>query len=405
MDNQPKKKKKQTAPARSLIVIGGGAAGLMAAIQAAEQGASVTLLEHNEKTGRKICVTGNGRCNLTNQNPYEGAYRGTHPEFVKEILKQFPVKDTLEFFENIGISVTEKKGWLYPRSGQARCVPELLEMKARSLKVKIKTTEHVKSLYYKNDLWNVQTETWTYQCGVVILANGSRASSVSGSDGSGYEIARSLGHDIIQPLPALLGLKCRDRGFAAWAGVRTEGRLTLLIDNRPFMEETGELQLTDYGISGIPVFQLSRYALRALEENHQAGFLADFFPEYTEEEFHALMEKRRVLCPYQNPGDLFTGLLPDKLGKVLLKQNKPLQEAKAFLLEITGSTGFSQAQVCSGGVDTEEVDPFTLESKLHKGLFFAGELLDIDGACGGYNLQWAWSSGAVAGIHGAKEII
>lgn len=403
---QSKKKNKKTpGPSRSLIVVGGGAAGLMAAIQAAQRGASVTVLEHNEKTGRKICVTGNGRCNLTNLDQYEGAYRGEHPEFINKIFEQFSVKDTLDFFESIGILTSEKKGWLYPRSGQAKCVSDLLELKARSLKVKIKTREHVKAVFCQDGLWNVQTEGWTYQGGCVILANGSRASAVSGADGSGYELADKLGHHIIPPLPALMGLKCQDKGFAAWAGVRTEGKISLFIDNKYAKTEEGELQLTEYGISGIPVFQLSRYAVRALEEQKKVTLSVDFFPEYTEEEVTALMKKRKELCPYQTDTELFMGLLPDKLVKVLLKQKNPLKSASEFQLEVKGSTGFEQAQICSGGVDTIEVNPVTLESNLHRGLFFAGELLDIDGACGGYNLQWAWSSGAVAGIHGAKEII
>lgn len=406
MENQVKKKKKKAAdPFHSLIIVGGGAAGLMAAVQAALKGVSVTVLEHNEKTGRKICVTGNGRCNLTNLHQYPDAYRGEHPEFVKKIFEQFSVSDTLNFFEEIGILVTEKKGWLYPRSGQAKCVPELLELKARSLKVKIKTREHVKEVFYKEGLWNVQTDSWTYQGASVILANGSSASAVPGADGSGYEIAKKLSHPVITPLPALLGLKCRDRGFASWSGVRTEGEITLLVDGAAIRKEKGELQLTDYGVSGIPAFQLSRFALRALYEGRRVELALNFFPEYSQEEVLSLMEQRRRLCPWQREEELFMGLLPDKLIKVLLKQKDPLKAVSFFVLEVKGSTGSEQAQVCSGGVDTSEVDPESLESRLHKGLFFAGELLDIDGACGGYNLQWAWSSGAVAGIHGAKEII
>lgn len=405
METKSRKKKKAIDPSHSLIVVGGGAAGLMAAIQGAEAGASVTLLEHNEKTGRKICVTGNGRCNLTNLCVNKDSYRGNHPEFAAEILDQFPVQKTLAFFESIGILTTEKKGWLYPRSAQAKCVPALLERKARSLKVKIKTNEHVKAVFRKEDLWQVQTESWTYSCGAVILANGSMASSVDGSDGSGYKIAESLGHRIIKPLPALLGLKCRDRGFAAWSGIRTEGEVSLMIDDLLFKKERGEIQLTEYGVSGIPVFQLSRYALRALEEKKQVSLSLNFFPEYTREELCLLMNRRKELCPWEKEAELWEGLLPDKLVKVLMKQKDPLGAAVDFELEVTGSTGLSQAQVCSGGIDTTEVDPHTMESRLHKGLYFAGELLDIDGACGGYNLQWAWSSGAVAGIHGAKEIL
>lgn len=169
--------------------------------------------------------------------------------------------------------------------------------------------------------------------------------------------------------------------------------------------KTGEVQLTEYGISGIPVFQLSRYVARALAEKKQVQLSVNFLPEYTEEILKQLMKKRKELCPYKTEEELFAGLLPDRLVRLLMKQKDPLKAAVDFMLTVKGSLGFEQAQVCSGGVATDEINPSTLESRLHRGLYFAGELLDIDGACGGYNLQWAWSSGAVAGIHGAKELI
>lgn len=386
-----------------IIIIGGGASGLMAAVMAAQQGCSVTVLEHNEKTGRKLCVTGNGRCNLTNRNQYEDAYRGTHPEFVQNVLKQFSVEDTLAFFEEIGIPAADRKGWMYPRSGQAKCVPELMELKARSLKVKIKTNEHVTDVSYREGLWNVRSQGWTYQGNAVILATGSRASSVQGADESGYVIAGKLGHRIVTPLPALVGLKCTGKSFSGWSGVRTEAKVTLTVDGSDVKTETGEVQLTEYGISGIPVFQLSRFAVRALEEGREVWISLNFLPEYTEEETAELLQKRREKCPYKTSSEMLAGLFPDKLAKILLKQKDLVRAIQSFRLKVAGSTGFEQAQVCSGGVDTAQVDPDTLESKLHRGLYFSGEILDIDGACGGYNLQWAWSSGAVAGIHSAKE--
>ena len=249
-----------------VIVVGGGASGLAAAIAAAENGAAVTLLEQNENPGRKICVTGNGRCNLTNRDMRPDIFRGQHPEFVEEILAQFTLEDTLAFFEKLGVAFTERNGWLYPRSNQAKCIPELLILKARALKVKIKTREHAESVSWENGRWKVQTSGWTYEGDKVILANGSKASQVTGSDGSGYELAANLGHHIIRPLPALTGLRCKGNVFSAWAGVRTDAKVTLLIDGKRFVEESGEVQLTDYGISGIPVFQLSSYAIRALDE-------------------------------------------------------------------------------------------------------------------------------------------
>ena len=386
-----------------VIVVGGGASGLTAAVVAAQNGATVTVLEQNENPGRKICVTGNGRCNLTNKNMQPEIFRGEHPEIVQSVLKQFSMEDTLEFFGQIGVAFVDRNGWVYPRSNQAKCIPELMVQKAHSLKVKIKTREKVKDIYKENGSWKVRTEGWIYECDRVILANGSSASQVPGSDGSGYAIAENLGHRIIRPLPALTGLRCKGNAFSAWAGVRTEGEVTLLLDGKLFYQERGELQLTDYGISGIPVFQLSRYAVRALEEGKKAELSVNFFPEYTTEELAKLLSRRRELCPYQSEAEILAGLLPDKLIRAFRKQKDLIQALTSYRLTVKGSAGLEQAQVCSGGVDTTQVNTETLESHIHKGLYFAGELLDIDGPCGGYNLQWAWSSGAVAGLHSARE--
>lgn len=386
-----------------VIVVGGGAAGLTAGIMAARNGAAVTILEQNEKPGRKICVTGNGRCNLTNQEMSWKKFHGENPEFAKTILAQFSLEDTLKFFDELGIVVTEKKGWLYPRGGQAKYIPELLLLLARSLKVKIKTREKVQKVYKEQETWKVLTEGWTYEGDAVILANGSRASSVQGADGSGYAISDDLGHHIIKPLPALTGLKAKGNFFSAWAGVRTDCRVTLWIDGEETVSETGEIQLTDYGISGIPVFQISGAAARAMEQKHKVSVTLNFFPEYPRENVQKLLEKREKDYPELSKTERLLGLLPDKLIKVLLKQKDLYRAVTEFPLELKGTSGFEQAQVCTGGVDTSEVDEKTLESRIHRGLYFAGELLDIDGPCGGYNLQWAWSSGAVAGIHAAKE--
>lgn len=386
-----------------VLVVGGGAAGLIAAIMAAENGAAVTVLEQNENPGRKICVTGNGRCNLTNQNMDPGIFRGENAKIAEEVLGKFSLADTLAFFEEIGIAVVERKGWFYPRSNQAKCVPDLLLLRARALKVKIKTREKVEAVYKENGRWKVQTQGWTYEGDKVILANGSKASMVPGSDGSGYEIAEALGHRIVKPLPALTGLRCKGNAFSAWAGVRTEAEVSLWINDQFHSKDTGEVQLTEYGVSGIPVFQLSRYAVRALDAGKKVKLYVNFFSEYTKSELETMLKDRRERCPYQSEADLLLGILPDKLIKVLRKQKDFIRAATSYELDVKGSTGFEQAQVCSGGVDTTEINPLTMESLLHEDLYFAGELLDMDGPCGGYNLQWAWSSGAIAGMHSAKE--
>ena len=388
---------------KQIIIVGAGASGLVAAIKAAAIGAAVTVLEQNDRPGRKICATGNGRCNMTNLNNIENAYRGSHPEFVKDALKQFSVDDTLSFFQKLGICTTDRSGWIYPRSNQAQSIVDVLTMKARSLKVKLKTNQYVTGVSFTGGHWNVHTNGWTYTCDAVILANGSKASSVAGSSESGYEISRSLGHHLIEPLPALTALKCRGDFFSGWSGVRTEGKVTLYINGTPETSQQGELQLTDYGVSGIPVFQISRYAIRAIYEKKKVELSINFFPELTKQELQEYLGRRKNDCPYKNEKELLTGLFPEKLIRVLSAQKDLISAITDFRLSVKSGLSFEQAQICSGGVDTSEVDSHTMESRLHKGLYFAGELLDIDGTCGGYNLQWAWSSGATAGIHAAKE--
>ncbi|MGO4947222.1 NAD(P)/FAD-dependent oxidoreductase [Blautia sp. Sow4_E7] len=387
-----------------MIIVGGGASGLMAAIAAAQNGAAVTILEQNEKPGKKICATGNGKCNFTNIQAQADAYRSEDPDFWQEALKQFSVEDTIAFFTRLGIyPVNKNNGYLYPHSGQAASVAEVLCMEARNLGVKIKTNQKVQRVFREPDIWKIQVEGWTYEGDAVILANGSKASAISGSDGSGYELAAALGHKIIEPLPALTALKCKNTGFSGWAGVRTEGRATLLVDGKKAAEETGELQLTDYGVSGIPVFQISRYGIRALKQGKNVTLNLNFLPEFSREQLNTFLKMRKENCPYKGKKEFLTGLFPDKLAKVLLAA-KDLEEAIfCYPLKVTGYQSFEQAQVCSGGVDTRSVDKRTLESRQNPGLYFAGELLDVDGKCGGYNLQWAWSSGYVAGTNAARQ--
>ena len=392
----PEKKKR-------VIVVGGGASGLMAAVTAAKKGAAVTVLEQNEKPGKKICATGNGKCNFTNIQEQPDAYRSENPGFEQDVLDQFSVEDTVRFFTRLGIyPVNKNNGYLYPHSGQAASVAEVLCMEARSLGVKIKTNERVKQVSRENNSWKIYTESWNYEGDAVILANGSKASAISGSDGSGYEIAAALGHKIIEPLPALTALKCKNTGFSGWAGVRTEGKVTLFVDGKKITEETGELQLTDYGISGIPVFQISRYGIRALNQGRNVTLNLNFLPEFSREQLTEFLETRRKNCPYKGKKEFLTGLFPDKLAKVLLSAKELEKAINCYPLKVTGYQPFEQAQVCSGGVDTTEVHSSTLESKRNQGLYFTGELLDIDGKCGGYNLQWAWSSGYVAGMNAGR---
>ena len=279
-------------------------------------------------------------------------------------------------------------------------------MEAASLGVKIKTNEQVTEIKTGTNGKNFQilTKGWHYDADALILANGSRASSVSGSDGSGYMLAESFHHRIVPVYPALTALKCKGSSFKAWAGVRTEGEISLFTDGKFCKSEHGELQLTEYGISGIPVFQLSTYAVRAVREGHKAELRINFMPELSEEELKKLLYARKKACPYKKEKELLVGLFPEKLIKILISQKQLVSAIREFPLEVQDGMSFSQAQVCSGGSRylTGKFSNHGVKSSVGV-CILQGELLDIDGTCGGYNLQWAWSSGAVAGKNAAKE--
>ena len=391
---------------KKVVIIGGGASGMMAAIQAARTGAAVTLLEHNEKPGKKILATGNGRCNLTNLVQEPSRYRSSQPDFPWKIITQYPLEDTLAFFSELGIYTKDRNGWVYPYSDQAAGVAQVLELEARHQKVKIKTTEEVTDILREDGQYLVKTATWQYPCNSVIISCGSSASHVEGRSTTGYELAETLGHTVVKPLPSLCGIRGKDNYYAKWAGSRMDGRITLEIDGETVGEEQGEILFTEYGISGIGVFQLSRYAVRGTDKGKIATYHLDLMPQLTKEELVKLLLDRQQAGYYKNPQELLIGLLPRKMIDVLVKKTyepeKIAERLKDWQVPVKGAYALQQAQICSGGVDPRELTE-QLESRLHPGIYFTGEVIDVDGPCGGYNLQWAWSSGAVAGRAAAEE--
>lgn len=399
-----------------VIVVGGGASGMVAAITAAKRGVSVLLIERKEKLGKKILATGNGKCNYTNTYYDDTVYRSEAPEVVSSILKQFSVTDTIAFFRELGIEPKEKNGYLYPASMQAASVVELLSIELNRLKVLIHLEENITSIKKKGKGFLVNTDKATYETKAVILATGGKASSKLGSNGSGYEFAKSLGHKIVPVTEALVGLRSPLKVFKQLSGIRCNAKVTVVIHGIHGASAQGELQLTDYGISGIPVFQISRYVTKALYAHKKTEVLIDYLPELSPKETYTLLMNRQRMRPQKTAKEFLIGLFPYKLAFVFIKEagikenaiiGKVSKEAiqtlagliKGYLVSIQEANGFEQAQVCAGGVDLREIDPMTLESKLAKGLYLTGELLDADGTCGGYNLQWAWSTGYVAGQH------
>ena len=400
---------------KKVLIIGGGASGLMAAIMAAREGAEVTILEHMDRVGKKILSTGNGRCNMTNLSLRPEHYRSSQKLFPMKVLDRFSVWDTLSFFDGIGIVTKNRNGYIYPNSDPAASVLDALRFETEHLGIQTVLSCHIKKAWKtKNGTFTVESDQGTFRGDSLILAAGSKAAPVSGSDGSGYELAKVFGHTIIKPLPALVQLKCRGTFFKQLAGVRCEAVVRLVSDGKTLAADEGEVQLTDYGISGIPTFQVSRYAARALDEGRRVSAVLDFFPSKSMEDTRTMLKQRKAALGYRPSGEFLNGVLNKKLAAVLLKQaGIPLDatcgrikdsqlealamQMKKFEVPVTSTNSFEQAQVCCGGVDTRELRPDTMESKLVKGLFLVGELTDVDGICGGYNLQWAWSTGAVAG--------
>ncbi len=406
---------------RQVAVIGGGASGMMAAIWAAGEGASVTVYEKNDRVGKKILSTGNGRCNFSNEAMGVEFYHGSGTALLSGVLSAFGVARTKEFFASLGMRIKERDGYLYPASDQASTVLDLLRYELKRRRVAVHTGEAVRTLTFdksrKQFLIGRQGKVGCYDS--VILSCGGKAAPNTGSDGDGFRLAEQFGHRIVRPVPALAALVCRESFYKQVAGVRCDASLVLQIEGKDIGVERGELQLTDYGLSGIPAFQLCRTAGYALLEKKSVTVRVSFLPDYDVASCGSFFRERLSAHGADEMDVFLTGIVNKKINQLLLKlagiretqraQDVPAEAMKRLQelylgLEtaVTGTNGFDRAQVCAGGVDCTEITE-NMMSKRRPGLYFAGEILDIDGLCGGYNLQWAWSSGMVAGRAAARE--
>lgn len=406
---------------KKVIVIGGGASGMMAAISAARHGADVTILEHTDRVGKKILSTGNGKCNYTNREQGLRYYRGENPAFVLPVFSQFGFEETVEFFKELGIYPKERNGYFYPASEQAASVLDVLRMELDRLQIHIVTECIIKAVNKTKKGFQITSNKDTFYANKCIFACGLKAFPKSGSDGSAFPYIEKLGHTFIDVVPALVQMKAKQSIFKSIAGIRSDILVKLVVENDVICEDRGEVQLTEYGISGIPTFQVSRYGARALKQGKMVQAVLDFAPYMTREELYMELERRfQQFGGKKSAEEAMIGLFSKKLIPLFLKENQiPLQEKatniskkkihgltqciKNMTIDIVDTKGFDSAQVCAGGVDTAELYNESLESLLVSGLYFSGELIDIDGMCGGYNLQWAWSSGYVAGMHAALD--
>ena len=403
---------------KNVIVIGAGASGLIAAIYAKSKGNNVILLEKNEICGKKILATGNGRCNFWNEDQRLEHYRSSNFEKIEKIINNKNREEILNFFVKIGIESKIKNGYYYPNSNQAISIKKALELEAKKQNVIIKTDSEVVDLKKEKDDFKVILKNGQeIISNSVILATGSKAAPKTGSDGIGYQICKKFNHTIVKPLPALVQLRADGKFLKDWEGIRTDVLLKLYENGKKIGEEIGEIQLTNYGISGICVFNLSGIVSRGLNDNKKETVRINFLNSLninSSKDFIEWMNKRNLLVKDRNIFELLEGVLNYKLVNVLLKKSKInnnmrweelslsskndlAENITSFKLDIIGTNSFDKAQVCSGGIPLNEIDVNDMQSLKVKGLYIIGELLDVDGDCGGYNLEWAWITGMIAG--------
>ena len=387
-----------------VIVIGAGASGLMAAVTAAESNATVLLLEQKDRIGKKLRATGNGKCNFTNKDMDISHFRGDR-RLAETVIGRFGKDDCLRFFHNLGIYPKEKNGYVYPNSEQAVSVCDAFSYRIEQEKnIRLVTSAKVLCIKPQNNGFCVETEEKArYEGRSVILAGGLLAAPKLGSDGSLFTAIKELGHRFSPIVPALCGFYCKGADFNKISGVRVAAKVTIFVDGQETASDTGEVQFTDYGISGIPVFQVSRFASMALYHKADVTASLSFLPDFTKEDLENELSFRRAKVGADaDVNRLCNGLLPQKLALELARKangdaRRLAELITNFTVTVVRPRDYEFAQVCAGGIRSEEIDCETLSSKLVPGLYFAGELLDVDGICGGYNLQWAWASGYTAG--------
>ncbi len=399
-----------------IAIIGGGASGILAAISAARNGAKVTIYERCDRIGRKILATGNGRCNYTNINAGIENYHGKNPEFINDAINNFWITETNSFFQELGmLTKIEENGKAFPYSLQASAVLDVLRYELYRLCVNIVTEFEVEKIIKENGRFSLKSyNDMKAYADKVILSTGGKASPSLGSNGSGYQLAQSFGHKLSKLYPSLVQIKTETDLIRSLKGIKLDANVLLEAGNKKSLY-FGEVLFTDYGLSGPAIFNVSRLCA----ENIDASITLDILPEIDNEELYEILKSRRT--QYRNLETFFVGMVNKKVGMVIMKyanvlpfnrtsdtisdvEIKRLCDAlKNFKLKVTGTMSWNNAQVTAGGILTEDINSLTMESKLCDGLYLTGEILDIDGDCGGYNLQWAWSSGYIAGLNASKE--
>lgn len=397
-----------------IAIIGAGASGLMCAIAIKNKNKNntVTIYERNNKCGKKILITGNGRCNYFNEDFNIKHYNSSNIDILKNIINEDNKNKLLEVFDSLGIIPKIQNGYYYPVSNQASTIVNALTIQAKLMGINFVLDTKIEDIKYDNK-YILLTQDKKYYADKVVLALGSKSAPNTGSDGLGYKLASSLGHSIIHPLPSLVQLISDSKYLKDWAGVRSEVRVSLIEDNIKIKEEYGEIQLTDYGVSGICIFNLSGICNRGLYNNKSEKITIDFMPNVDNIEKYIIDRNNKL--KNRTITELLDGLLNYKLVNLILKKNNInpklnyneltikdknniFSDLKQYTINIIGYNDFDKSQVTSGGIPLNEININTFESIYSKGLYIIGELLDVDGECGGYNLSFAFLSGILAGI-------
>ena len=377
---------------KRIIIVGAGAAGMLAAIHAKTKDNQVILIERNTNCGKKILITGNGKCNYLNDDFNISHYRSDNLEFLENIITEENKKLLISEFKKIGIEPKIKNGYYYAMSNTSISIQNALLLTLKQKEIEIITNTTITDIKKINNKFILNDK---FTCDKLIIAAGSSACPKCGTDGTIYDALKPLGLKIKKPLPALVQLKSEGKFLKEWAGIRCDCELSLYENDKLIKKSIGEVQLTDYGISGICTFQLSSDCIRGLDSGKKEVIKMNFLPDI--KDFDTFYLNRVKLLKGRNDIELFEGLINYKLLYVLFKHNKNIKEAlTSFSLEITGYNGFDKAQVASGGIKLTEIND-NFECKNIKDLYIIGEALDVDGDCGGYNLAFAFLSGIIAG--------
>lgn len=407
---------------KKVIVLGGGASGMCAAVYAARNGADVTIIEKNTQLGKKLSMTGNGRCNISNLDMNEKRYNAAAEKRMKEWLSVYGVLDVIRFMRSLGVVVKSEEGYLYPVSGQASTVVDAFKNEINRLGVEVIYGEQAKSINILDDTLDepgnerylVITNQNSYEADRVIIATGGLSGAkTTMSTGDGYYICKKLGLTVKDTYPALVGFKADPEEIMPENGVRCTADISFLLGTEVIAKEYGEIQLTKDGISGIPVMQASGKVVKFLAEGKPIYASINFFPDYDDDDYAGLTKEMMRLRDDRSLEEFLNGIHNSQINEMIIRRTKMSRTMKMknisesmvqsifenyrnYKLKLADTNGYQQSQVTSGGVSLGDIrDDMTIVS--NNGIFVVGELVDVDGRCGGYNLQWAFTSGAIAG--------